>query len=200
MGVGPREVVESLLLGIFKTWQVPTQHILVALFSWPPKVCVDMQGIRYYVHGAVFWIRRVVGTVYFCTRYQPQYWCVGISSDSTCRRHAVLSLFGHACQHHRTTDCASSATGLWWGWVLSVDNREYGLRKALHWWCHFCSHSVMAGWMKPGDWSGVDEGSLGTRSWVGSVSVKALDMKRQMRTWEGNRMVLEALRIECEAK
>lgn len=203
MGVEPGEVVELPLLHIFQTWQVPKQHILVTPLSWPPKVYIDLYKVYLTIYtvlccgASVFWIRKkILGKVYCCVRYQPQYQCVRISSDSTCTRRAVLSLlFGRACQHHRTTDCACSAAGLWWGCPVLVDNRESDLRKALNWLCCSLTHSVMAGWMKPEDCSSMDKGNLGTRNWVGSVSVKALEMKTQMKSWGGNGMALEALRL-----
>lgn len=138
MGVEPGEVVELPLLHIFQTWQVPKQHILVTPLSWPPKVYIDLYKVYLTIYtvlccgASVFWIRKkILGKVYCCVRYQPQYQCVSISSDSTCTRRAVLSLFfGCACQHHRTTDCACSAAGLWWGCPVLMDNRESDLESS----------------------------------------------------------------------
>lgn len=86
MGVEPREVMESPLLHIFKTWQVPKQQILVIPLSWPPKIYIDLYKVYLTIYmvlccGAlVFWIRKkILGKVYCCVRYQPQYQCVRIS-------------------------------------------------------------------------------------------------------------------------
>lgn len=55
------------------------------------------------------------------------------------------------------------------------------------WWlCNPQAHLVMAGQMKPGDWSRVDERNFGMRSWVGGVSMKALERTNE-EEWNGTR-------------
>lgn len=195
MGVEPREVMESPLLHIFKTWQVPKQHILVIPLSWPPKIYIDLYKVYLTIYmvlccGAlVFWIRKkILGKVYCCVRYQPQYQCVRISvilpvQDMLCSLWACLPA-------PKSNWLCLFCPGLWWGCPMLVDNRESVLRKALDCLCHSHTHSVMAGWMKPRDWSSVDEWSLGTRSWVGSVSESSWNEKTNEnlgREWNGTR-------------